>query len=144
MAAVTTSKVGARMGCLACLCGAGRRSLAHQNNSTKYWASECSTTMPNHHTSSRIITSTVHHTSANNFIRAHLNRSVVAAQSLNGVGISWPRWMPPTPPRKKYLPVCLIYAARQLGDSSTPFWSKTPNATCLITAASTIHHQTIS
>lgn len=40
----------------------------------------CSRTIPNHPTSSRIITSTVHNTSANDFIKAHLNRNTVTAQ----------------------------------------------------------------
>lgn len=106
MAAVTISEVGVRIGCPAHL--VPRWQEAHH--------AECSTTMPNHHTSGRIITSAVHHTSANNFISAHLSRSAATAQhwvfkwswhvldSLHYHG--WPWWVTgvsktPPPPKKK-------------------------------------------
>lgn len=129
-----------RAGCRARLYLAGRRRI--KNNSTKH--RECvsvSTTVPNHHTSSRIITSTVHHTSANNFIRAHLNGGAVTARSINGVGVSWTACIitvrpgvgvakpPPPPPPKKEVGPCFPDVRYSLERRQ----QQCKQATCLIT-----------
>lgn len=157
VAAITTREAGVRIGCLAHLYLAGRRHIMHQNNSAKYWVCECSTTMPNHHTSSRIITSTVHHTSANNFIKAHLNKSTVTAQcwvfkwSWHVLDSShyhgWPWWVPDVSEPKK-VTTCLpdIHThthTLQTGEetATTALWTK--QATCLITVAPSIYYHTM-
>lgn len=140
MAAVAASEASVRIGCLAHLFLTGRRHITHQNNSTKYWVCECSTTMPNHHTSSRIITSTVHHTSANNFIKAHLNKSTVTAAQLGVFKwswhvldslhyLAWPWWLQGVsklPPRKR-VSTCLpdIYTPEAAEETaSAASWSE--------------------